>query len=202
MRARCSRGGCGPRCPLRRQPEFLQHLAVELEGDGRRTVDEAHPHRVVEIIPVGVLVVALAGGQLVLPEAAVLDVALQLIGVGRGRGRAGCRRRASRPGCRSRACARDARDNRCNLLGTLGSHLGRPCLASPAARPDRAARPGTAGRRDRARAPAGGSHRPGPPASRSAGPAARCSPSARGRWCPAGSGRHRRPSPRSRHRHR
>src|SRR3546814_16641245 len=67
--------------PARRQAELLQHLAVELQGDRLLARQPAHRLGVGEIALVGELEVELVGRQRVRPEAAVLDVALELVRV-------------------------------------------------------------------------------------------------------------------------
>src|SRR3546814_3773216 len=67
--------------PARRQAELLQHLAVELQGDRLLARQPAHRLGVGEIALVGELEVELVGRQRVRPEAAVLDVALELVWV-------------------------------------------------------------------------------------------------------------------------
>ncbi len=74
------------------------------------------------------------------------------------------RRRASRPASRSRAGARGGPGSRHNRLDSWGCRRRWSCRAGPGDGRARAARPGTAGRRGRAPAPAGGSRRPAPSA--------------------------------------
>ena len=67
----------------RRQPEFLQRLEIKLERDRRGCADEADVLGPVEIGLVGVLVVALLRREMMLVEAAVGDVGVELLRVGR-----------------------------------------------------------------------------------------------------------------------
>src|SRR3546814_840370 len=68
---------------LRRQPEFLQRLAPDLHHDRLGLRNEADGSGPFQITAIGVLEILLLERQLVLPEAAVLDVALELNRVGR-----------------------------------------------------------------------------------------------------------------------
>src|ERR1051326_257062 len=65
----------------RRQPELLQRLEIELENDWRRGADEARLLGPFQIGLVGVLVVALLGREMVLVEAAIADIGLELGGI-------------------------------------------------------------------------------------------------------------------------
>jgi hypothetical protein len=66
----------------RGQAELLQFLAVQLQRDRFRPLDEVHLARVLEVRTVRMLVEALGRGELAAPEAAVLDVSPQLLGIG------------------------------------------------------------------------------------------------------------------------
>ena len=83
MRARCAAGGTTLPWPARGQTEFLQRLAVELVDDRVGLADEAEEGGPVEIGPVHMAVVLHVIGQLVEPVAAIVDVMLQLFGIGR-----------------------------------------------------------------------------------------------------------------------
>src|SRR4029077_12029086 len=63
---------------LRGEPKSLQRLDIELQDDRVGRGDENHRHRIFEIGLVGVLEEQLVGRQLVSPEAAIGDVALEL----------------------------------------------------------------------------------------------------------------------------
>src|SRR5690606_39129911 len=65
------------------KPKLLQRLQVELENDRVGRADEAHLLRPLEIRLVGVLVEALLGRQMMVIEAAVGDVLLELLRVRR-----------------------------------------------------------------------------------------------------------------------
>lgn len=66
----------------RGQPEALQRFGIELEDDRLGLRDETHLHGEFEIGAVGHLVVALVSGKVVMPEAAIVDIALQLVRIG------------------------------------------------------------------------------------------------------------------------
>ena len=107
MRSRCSAGGTHRPVSLGGEAELLQRLDIELQHDRLRRVDQPHRDRGFEIGLVGVLVVELVRRQLVLPEAAIGDVALELMRVGCAAAAAARRRRrASRPTARCPAGAR------------------------------------------------------------------------------------------------
>ncbi len=67
----------------RGEAELLQRLAIELQHDLLDLVDQAHALRGLEIALVGVLVVELVVGQVIAPEALVLDIAVELLRVHR-----------------------------------------------------------------------------------------------------------------------
>ena len=60
----------------RGKAEALQRLRIELEEDRLGLGEEPHLDREIEIGAIGHLEIALVVGELVAPEAAVLDVAL------------------------------------------------------------------------------------------------------------------------------
>src|SRR3546814_5761501 len=64
--------------PLRREPEFLQRLGVQLQHDRRGGTDEAEPVRPFQVAAIGHLEVARVVRDLFAPEAVVVDVPLQL----------------------------------------------------------------------------------------------------------------------------
>src|SRR3546814_12394657 len=65
------------------EPELLQMLAVKVQHDLLGLRDPTGLGGVFQVVLVGMLEVVLRGRQLVLPEAAVLDVALELVRVDR-----------------------------------------------------------------------------------------------------------------------
>ena len=67
---------------LCREAEALQRLDIELQDDRLRRGDQPHRRRALEIGLVGVLEIELLGRQLVFPEAAIGDVAVELLRVG------------------------------------------------------------------------------------------------------------------------
>ena len=67
----------------RRQPEFLQRLEIKLERDGHRSADEAHVLGPIEIGLVGVLVVALLRREVMLVEASLFDIRIELLWIRR-----------------------------------------------------------------------------------------------------------------------
>ena len=100
---------------LRRQTEALQRLDIELKDDRFGRADQAHRGRGFEIGLVGVLVVELLRRQFVFPEAAIRDVAVELLaGLARPCPAIRRPRRASRRAAQCRGCARAARCNPCN----------------------------------------------------------------------------------------
>ena len=184
---------------LRRQAELLQLLAVQLQDDRLGLLDEAHGARVLQIRSIGMLVEARFGYQLALPETAVLDVALQLLGVGLA---------ATRLAAIGAAPARKRSDPgpafvMHQVVGVAVRKFRRPIRIDHARQGEPRAqieqhvleRPHVAlGRQHRLTDRV----RQGRRGTRSAGRAGRCSPSARDRWYPAGSDRRSRPSPRNR----
>ena len=199
MRSRCCSGGCTAAVPARGKPHLLHRLAVELEDHRRRREPEALVDRPLDVVAVGVPEVAHVRRQVVHVEAAVGDVLLELPRVGRAAAELAAVR-AAIAGQRADAGPPLVIDDVVGIAaGKLrASRPPSPCPAARDARRDRSARPGTAAHRGRASRPAGGWHRPARPAPRSAGPAARCNPSAPDRSCRAAPGRHRRPSRRHR----
>ena len=83
IRSRCAVGRLDRAVALGGEAEFLHGLAIELQHDLRGAVDQAQPLGVFQVRGIGVLVVQRLGRVVVFPEAAVGDVALQLVGVGR-----------------------------------------------------------------------------------------------------------------------
>src|SRR5687768_10952971 len=68
---------------LRGETELLQRFRIQLQRDRRRAGKKAHLLRPFEIAAVGHLEIARVLGNLAAPEAAVVDVALQLVGIRR-----------------------------------------------------------------------------------------------------------------------
>src|SRR6185312_16982822 len=68
---------------ISREPKSLQRLTVKLQDDLRVALYQPHGLRTGEISPVGMFVVELLGRQLMLPEAAILHVPLELPRIGR-----------------------------------------------------------------------------------------------------------------------
>src|SRR4051794_41725327 len=62
--------------PLRREPEFLQRLAIDLEEDGLGAAEKAEVLGPFGIVPIGMPVVFYVVGKLVEPVAAVLGISL------------------------------------------------------------------------------------------------------------------------------
>ena len=175
--------------PLRGEPELLQRFADRAgTRSARRRPTKPMRCGPVEIIAVGVLVVAHVLGQVMPVEAAVLDVALQLVRIGRAAARSSSpsspRQPASGP-MPGRALVVD------DVVGIAAGILRRAVRLrpSPAGQPRAEV---DQHRLEAAHVAVGLDHRladrsrPAPSARRSAGRAARCSRGARDRSCRAG----------------
>src|SRR5262249_47215038 len=71
--------------PFGSEAKLLQDLAIELQHDLFGPIDEAHRRRPFQVVLVGVAIEALRLGEFVVPEAAVSDVAIELLRVGLSR---------------------------------------------------------------------------------------------------------------------
>ena len=181
--------------------EAGEGLGVELEEEGLRAVDEAGGHGPVLVGGVPGLEVGGLLGDVAAPEAAVGDVAVELVRVGGAAALGGAV--AAPAGERPDAGAALVADHVVGVVARRwGCRRARPCRGGAGGGRGRAGPTGRGGRRGRARPPASG-WRPGRRrARRSGGRGGSRRRGARGRWCRGGRGRRRRSSRRRRRRRR
>ena len=167
--SRCARdgwrGGVTAPWPCAASRNFCRRLQIELEHHRLGFADEADLLRPVEIGLIGVLVVALLRRELMVMEAAGLDVGLELLRIGRAAPVA-CAVRAAKAGQRADAGHALVVDDVVGIAAGIARRavVGDEARQLRAARRCRSARSGSRARRGPAAPPAGGSRRPGRPA--------------------------------------